>query len=170
MEACATIYQSCWYMEEDNLVKGLSYERRYTMKKHFRFPHSLFMQIPEPRIIRIMQFGVYVSMSVSGFGMLNRPPNSFESVVGLPLVYVFASFITLGAVLGAVAVLPGIWWLERTAIIALCTGLAMYIVILIPVALSPVGTFVSIALILTFLQRWSEIKGAQLAPKEPREG
>lgn len=125
------------------------------------------MRIPEPRIIRLMQFGVYVSMCITGFGLLFRPPASFESIVGLPLVYVFAGFITLGAVLGAVAVLPGIWWLERTAIIALCTGLAMYIVMLIPVAISPVGTFVSLALILTFLQRWSEIKGAQLAPKDP---
>lgn len=136
------------------------------MKKNFPFAHSLFLRIAEPRIVRLMQFGVYISMFASGIGLLTEPPHAFKSVIGVGLVFVFGGFITLGSILGATAVLPGIWWLERVGLIALATGLAMYIVILASVSLSLVGFSIAIALIFTFIQRWREIKGAQLAPRE----
>lgn len=136
------------------------------MKKNFPFAHSLFMRIAEPRVIRVMQFGVYASLLVTGISMFIEPPHIFRSVVGLILVYVFGGFVTLGATLGLIAVLPGIWWLERVGIIALCTGLAMYIVISTSIAVSFVGFSLSMALLITFIQRWAEIKGAQLAPRE----
>ena len=136
------------------------------MKERFPFAHSLFMRIAEPRVIRIMQFGVYICLVLSGYGILSQPPSSFESVVGLSLVYVFGGFITAGSILGGVAVLPGIWWLERVGILALTTGLAMYVVFVISLGSSPVGVAISIAFILTFAQRWTEIKGSQLAPRE----
>jgi hypothetical protein len=105
-------------------------------------------------------------MSIAGFGVLLNPPPKFESVIGLVLVYVFGSFVTAGALLGVVAVLPGIWWLERVAILALSTGLAMYVVMAISLGSTPVVYAITTALILTFIQRWFEIKGAQLAPRE----
>lgn len=124
------------------------------------------MRIAEPRVVRLMQFGVYLSMFYTGCHLIITPPTTFKDVVGLTLVYVWSGFVALGAGLSMVAVLPGIWWLERAGIIALTTGLAMYIVILSTVTLSPVGISVSIALVITFIQRWREIKGAQLAPRE----
>jgi len=136
------------------------------VKIHFPFAHSLFMRIAEPRTIRLMQFGVYVCLIFSGVGMLQDPPSSFKDVVGAALVYVFSGFITLGSVLGAIAVLPGIWWLERVGILALATGLSMYLVLVMSLGASPIGIAVALAFILTFLQRWTEIKGAQLAPRE----
>jgi len=137
--------------------------------RHMPFAHHLFMRIAEPRVIRLMQFGVYICMAISGVGVLSNPPASFEGVVGYGLVYMLGGFITLGSIFGMVAVLPGIWWLERTAILSMATGLAIYLVLLLALSASPVGISISIAFILTFCQRWSEIKGADLAPRVPKE-
>jgi len=136
------------------------------MAKRF-FGHSLYMKIAEPRVIRIMQFGVYLCMIVSGFGVISKPPTSFENVLGLSLVYVFGGFVFIGALFGAVAVLPGIWWLERVGIIALTTAMSMYSVVIITLGTSPIGIAICIAFALTFAQRWMEIRRFQLAPKEP---
>lgn len=139
------------------------------MKKHFPFAHSLFMKIAEPRVIRLMQFGIYICMIIAGTGVLSQPPSAFKYVVGSALVYVFGGFITLGAIFGAIAVLPGIWWLERVGIIALTTAMLMYAVIIIALGSSTVGVVVSVAFALTFAQRWLEIRRYQLAPLVPRE-
>ena len=137
------------------------------MRKHAKHAmRSLFLRIAEPRHLRIMQFGIYVCMIFAGVGVLNDPPSSFESVVGLPLTMMFGGFIAIGSTFAAVAVLPGIWWLERVGIIALSVGLAMYLVMVVALQSSPVGISVSLAFILTFVQRYTEIKGSQLAPRE----
>jgi hypothetical protein len=125
----------------------------------------VFLKIAEPRVVRLVQFGIYVCMLDAGHYVLTTPPHSFQGVLGQTLVNVFGSFVAGGALLGAIAVLPGIWWLERVGIIALATGLAMYSVIAISLGISPVGFAIGIAFILTFVQRWMEIRRFQLAPK-----
>ena len=132
----------------------------------FPFAHSLFMRIAEPRVLRILQFFIYVGMTIAGVTFLSQPPTLFENIAGPILVHVFGAFIASGSILGAFAVLPGIWWLERVAILLLGTGLAMYIVFVVTLGSSIIGIVMSIAFLLTFVQRWTEIKGAQLAPRE----
>lgn len=129
------------------------------------FAHSVFMRIAEPRVFRVLQLGVYLFLGFSGVAVLFHPPENLENVVGLTLLYVFGAFIALGSFFGSVAILPGIWWLERVALISLTTGILMYIVMAVSLGSSPVGVGVSIAFIFTFAQRWSEIRGALLAPK-----
>lgn len=136
------------------------------MKARFPFAHSLFMRIAEPRVIRIMQFGIYLCMASAGFGVLTNTPATFENVIGLTMVYVFGGFISVGSVLGAIAVLPGIWWLERVGILALTTGMAMYAVVVVALNGSPVGLAMAVAFGLSFIQRWMEIRRFQLAPRE----
>jgi len=135
-------------------------------RKRFNFAHSLFNRIAEPRIIRLMQFGVYFAMIFAGIGIIVNPPRAFESILGSFLVYTVGIFISSGAFIGFMAVLPGIWWLERAGILALTTGLTMYAVVVIALGSSILGIAVAVAFILTFFQRWTEIKGAQLAPRE----
>jgi hypothetical protein len=124
-----------------------------------------FMLIAEPRVIRLVQFVVYVCMIFAGVFVLTTPPTSFREVLGTGLVTLFGLFVGGGAVLGAIAVLPGIWWLERAGILALVTGLAIYIIIAFNLGTSLVGTLVCVAFALTFVQRWMEIRKYQLAPK-----
>lgn len=130
------------------------------------FIYTIFMKIAEPRVKRLLYFGIYICMSVVGFWITTHPPATFQSVIGLTLVYVFGAFVLGGGVLGLVSVLPGIWWLERVAVISLGTGMLMYSVIVIALNSSVVGVGVSIAFALTFMLRWMDIREYQLAPRE----
>lgn len=126
----------------------------------------IFLKIAEPRIIRLMQFGIYVCMTYAGGALMFQPPAQFQTVLGRVLLYMFASFIFLGAILGAVAVLPGIWWLERVGLIALATGMGIYVIVVSSLGASAIGIATAVAFALTFLQRYLEIKGSALAPRE----
>lgn len=128
-----------------------------------------FMLIAEPRVIRLLQFGVYLSMAGAGTFILLAPPLSFQSVIGSALVIILGSFVLLGSLLGLVAVLPGIWWLERVGIISLMTGLSIYCIVAINLGASLVGTLVTLAFGFTFVQRWMEIRRFQLAPNRPKQ-
>jgi len=125
-----------------------------------------YMKIAEPRIIRLMQFGIYLCMFFAGSKLMIQPPSQFQSVLGLVLSYMFASFIFLGALFGAIAVLPGIWWLERVGLIALTTGMGIYVIVVVSLGSSALGIVTALAFGLTFLQRYMEIKGPDLAPRE----
>ena len=141
--------------------------QKFDAKIHIPFLHYVFMKIAEPRVLRIMHFLIYLCMVVSGIGLIVVQPQRFQNVIGETMLWVFGSFIFFGALFGAVAVLPGIWWLERVGIIMLTTSMGMYIVIIIALGTSSfLGIAVAVALTLTFAQRWVEIKGAQLAPRE----
>lgn len=128
--------------------------------------HFLYMKIAEPRVTRLLQLGIYISLFAAGVGILWEPPANFKDILGLSLVVMFGGFVALGGLLGSIAVLPGIWWLERVALLALSTGMCMYIVILIGLKPSPVGFAMAAAFILTFIIRWRDIRGFQLAPRE----
>jgi hypothetical protein len=140
--------------------------RKIDIKVHVPFLHLMFMKIAEPRVIRLIQFGIYVCMMVAGVGITLHPPSNLQGVLGYSLVYLFSGFVATGALFGAVAVLPGIWWLERVGIIMLTTSLAMYVVVIISLGASLVAVAVALALTLAFGQRWVEIKGALLSPRE----
>lgn len=131
--------------------------------------YSAYYKIAEPRVVRIIQFWIYVGMLSAGALILISVPRSLENVVGHGFVVMFACFLILGSAFAAFAVLPGIWWLERTGLALLGTGLMMYLAIIIYLNSSPVGIAVSSIIILTLVQRWLEIKGSQLAPLVPNK-
>jgi len=135
-------------------------------KTRIPFIHGMFMRIAEPRVIRLLHFLVYLCMLVTGVAIVFQPPHHLQSVLGLTLLYVFAGFVVIGALFSAVAVLPGIWWLERVGIIMLTTSMSMYVVVILALGTSVVAVAVALALTITFAQRWVEIRGAQLAPRE----
>lgn len=131
--------------------------------------YSAYMKIAEPRVVRLIQFLIYVGFLVVGILVLTHVPKSLESAVGYGFVIVFALFLMIGALCSGVAVLPGIWWLERSGLVLLGFGLLMYLVMLVWLNASPVGIACCAILILSFIQRWLEIKGAQLAPLLPKK-
>jgi hypothetical protein len=124
-----------------------------------------FNLIAEPRVTRLIQFFVYLILLGIGMYLLSYPPQAFEIAVGDPGVFTFGMFLIVGGTAGAVAVLPGVWWLERVGIIALWTGLAIFCVIAVSLGISLVGAGLATALAVTFLIRWLEIRRYQLAPR-----
>lgn len=131
----------------------------------FPLGYKLFLKIAEPRIVRLGFFGVYLFLISTGFAVLLRPPRSIqhvELVLGATtLVWTLGVFLTLGGIASALAVLPGIWWLERTGIFMMGAGMALF-------AVFTAGPYASIAcaFILIFALRWREIRRYQLAPLE----
>lgn len=132
--------------------------------------YSVYMKIAEPRVVRILQFWIYIGMLASGVFVLFQVPHALEKVAGFGFVIMLAGFLVLGALFSAIAVLPGIWWLERTGLVLQAFGLVMYSVMVIALASSPIGIAVCLVLVLSFVQRWLEIKGSQLAPLAPKRG
>lgn len=128
------------------------------------------MKIAEPRVVRLIQFVIYGCLFMVGVMILDKVPQSLANaagaqafVVGMGLMFI------IGALCSGVAVLPGIWWLERSGLVLLGFGLLIYLVMVIKLNSSPMGIVVCLILILSFVQRWLEIKGAQLAPLLPKK-
>lgn len=132
--------------------------------------YSAYMKIAEPRVVRLIQFVIYIGLFLVGLMILNKVPQSLADAAGAQAFVVgFALMLIVGALSSGVAVLPGIWWLERAGLVLLGFGLLIYLVMIIKLNSSPMGVVVCIILILTFVQRWLEIKGAQLAPLLPKK-
>jgi hypothetical protein len=128
--------------------------------------YVLFMKIAEPRVIRIMLFCVYGFAFWASLAIIDTQPPQYVRIIGQNLVFAFAIFMMLGSFAAAIAVLPGIWWLERVGIILLTTSVFMYAVILIFLQATPVVIAFIFGLSIMFGTRWVEIRGASLAPRE----
>lgn len=126
----------------------------------------MYMKIAEPRNVRLMYFVMYLAMTAAGVGVYFTNPSNIQSVLGDLLLNVLGIFVGLGGFTSAVAVLPGVWWLERVGITLLGTGLTMYLVVVIFLGSSATGVAVSFAIICSFAIRWFDIKDSMLAPKE----
>jgi len=131
----------------------------------FRAFVFLFFKIKEPRTIRLVQFVIYACMVGAGHFVVTVQPDVYTEVVGTALVVGFGGSILLGGLLGLIAVLPGIWWLERIAILALWTGLGVFVVVQAALGISIVGLLIAVALAASFVQRWSDITEFDLAPR-----
>lgn len=124
-----------------------------------------FFLIAEPRVQRILHFVVYSFLTVAGTWVLTTAPAKFEDILGITLVYVFGGFVTFGALVAAVAVLPGVWWLERVGILSLSTGLGLYLIFILTQGVSVPGFLFFACFVLMFSIRWMDIRLYQLAPK-----
>lgn len=138
---------------------------RNLLSKPLRVAKETFLLVAEPRITRIIQFVIYVTMLCAGIGILVSSPRGFESVIGAALVIALGVFAGFGGLLGAIGVLPGIWWLERAGIFSIVTALSLYSIVAIGLGSSFIGWVIGVGFALTFVQRWREIRGDDLAPK-----
>jgi len=165
METCATLCQKVWRMETDQIRMSMHH-----LQAVVPWAYKLFMKIAEPRVVRLGFFGVYICLMSLGTTILLRPPKSFQNIdmlwSVLTLHFVLSSFLILGGLLSAASVLPGIWWLERTGLFVMGSGLLLFCIF----SASPYVS-IAIALVLVFALRWREIRKYQLAPLkiEPRK-
>ena len=125
-----------------------------------------FLLIAEPRVIRALQFLIYGVLGVTGACIFTAPPANFVHAMTGPLVAMFSLFVVVGSAFGLVAVLPGIWWLERAGILALGTGLLIYGALGVALGSSIFVAGLTAASAVTLVQRWTQIRGADLAPKK----
>lgn len=123
----------------------------------------LWARIQEPKVITIYQFVIYTVVALTGLAAWFFPPTSIEGAIGPLLTQMFAAFLVTGGTLGAVAVLPGIWWLERAAVLACATGALIYGGVVLSLHVTQSGSRlvqlgVIIWALLSITQRWHRIR------------
>jgi len=128
------------------------------------FAVHVWRGIQEPRIVTLIQTGIYLVTFAVGIDALLDPPVSVRGAIGPVLTTCWAVFLVLGGALGAVAAPPGVWWLERVGVMACMSGLLIYGAVLVALHVtSPDGNRLPLAgvtLIATgsFLVRWFRIR------------
>jgi len=126
---------------------------------------SQFLRIEEPRIVRIFYFAIYVTLLVGGLFYINEPQGAAYEALGDGLISMSLGLsVVLGGLLGALAVLLGIWWVERLGIISSASGLLMFLIALGAIGASQISAAIIVALILTLCLRWLEVRKYQRAP------
>lgn len=131
------------------------------------FLYRVYMMIAEPRVRRLLYFAIYSGLLSWGIGSMVHTPKSIEDILGGSiLIQVFLSAIIVGSSLACVAVLPGVWWLERAGLLAIGTGIIMYAVILLASSSLFMVAMFPIIIVLICTLRWLDIKEYLLAPRE----
>lgn len=133
--------------------------------------YASFMRIAEPRVVRLLQFGVYMAAIIGGSSSWISPPNSIEGVLGIVLTSIWAAALILGGLLGASSVLQGVWWLERAGVAFCATGLAMYAVVVFSLQVNSPGNRIPqlcvIAIgLLSLAVRWVRIRKYPYDPEK----
>src|SRR5690625_7623628 len=91
----------------------------------------LWMRIREPRIISVLRFFMYLGFLAGGIATIHSPPTSIQGAMGLPAMIMLGWLLAAGALMGAVSVLPGAWWLERAGVatVALSYSVDLWIIV-----------------------------------------
>lgn len=129
--------------------------------------YDVYMMIAEPRVRRIIHFFIYACLAIAGTSVFYNPPRQLAGfLAGYFWIWMFGIFIVVGAVLALIAVLPGIWWLERAALISIITGVGLYTITLLFFGASFLITLTPLIIILICTLRLLDIKEFLLAPRE----
>lgn len=131
---------------------------------------KLWNRIREPRVVSTLRFCMYLVMLLGAVTALISPPRSIEGAVGELAMTGLATLLAFGGVLGAIAALPGIWWLERTAILAITLALGIYGLVVVSMHLGGEGNrllqlSIVVGLMLSQAIRWVRIRERPYDPE-----
>src|SRR5699024_10466073 len=82
--------------------------------------------VNEPRAIAVSYFVLYTALFLGGWTALVSPPSTIEGAMGAWAMTILSVMLVVGGATGAPAALLGIWWLERSAVIAVGFSAAIY--------------------------------------------
>ena len=92
----------------------------------------LWQAISEPRHLQVTYLAIYALTVCVGVVTLMWPPRTIEGPLGEAATMLWAAAFIGGGLVGAIAVLPGWWWLERLLGIGLIlVGLGVYLAVAI---------------------------------------
>lgn len=100
------------------------------------FARRVWSRIHEPRVIAILQAGVYLVLGLGGLTVFHTAPQSVEGEIGAVSMTVLATMITVSTTLGIPSALFGWQWLERiiSAGIIMSAGLYGWIIVSLQIA------------------------------------
>jgi predicted membrane channel-forming protein YqfA (hemolysin III family) len=123
-----------------------------------------FLLIEEPRSQRILYMVFYLVIAWSGISALTNSPQKFVDATGINTVYTIALFLIVGGILGALAIVPGTWYLERVALISIGFGLAARGVLIVALSVSSTGALIFASEVILLIIRFLQVRKADLAP------
>lgn len=123
-----------------------------------------FYKIEEPRVQRLLYFVFYLLIAWAGLQALLSSPDKFRDVGGPMLIITLGLSFVFGGTLGAVAILPGTWYLERVALVSIGFGSLYRGILILSLGISSTGAFLYYATVVLLLIRFLQIKRADLAP------
>ena len=86
----------------------------------------LWGKIREPRVISMLMWLQYLSFLAGGIAALVEPPHLVLLELGPWTMSVLAGLLIFGGTVGAISALPGIWWLERFAVVSITFAGVVY--------------------------------------------
>lgn len=142
------------------------------MRAPRRFVTGLIRRINEPRVVSVLYFFMYLGLLVGGIAALVRPPTSIEGQIGTIAMVALAVLLTFGSFVGALAVLPGTWWLERTAVLSIGLAAFLYLLIVVTLHFTSAGNRLLQAGFVLFVLgaqgvRWARIARRPYDPERP---
>lgn len=131
---------------------------------------KLWLRIQQPRIVSVFHFISYILIAISGLSAIMQAPRSLTDTAGSDLVMWWAWLLFIGGTLGALVVLPGVWWLERAAVLACIGSCLIYAVGIMFLQIQEPGNKVVqicmlFALALLFGNRWFRIRRYSYDPE-----
>lgn len=124
-------------------------------------------------MIAVAYFLAYLGLAGGGYSALTNPPTSIEGHIGATAMLTLALLLTFGGVVGAAAVLPGRYWLERVAVLAIGVATVIYAGIIVTLHLtSATGNRLLQLSLIAFagamqLVRWHRIRERPYDPDRP---
>lgn len=92
-------------------------------------PHTGFWEkVPEPKVASVGAVITYAMISLGGFAGLIVGQDITATPAAFWMTTYWCILVAFGGLAGAIAVLPGLYWLERIAITACGFGLVIFIV------------------------------------------
>lgn len=129
-------------------------------------------RITEPRVIAVVLFTQYTLFALAGTYAIFDPPTSIETELGASAMAMLAGLLIFGGTIGAIAALPGIWWLERSAVLSIGLSSALYLTTIVYLQATQPGNrmlqaaFVS-SVLLNQVVRWVRIRDRSYRPEAP---
>lgn len=141
------------------------------MCKAWNAARAVWFKIREPRVISVLYFFIYFVLFLGGTAALNDPPSTIAGEVGMVAMNLLSTILAFGGALGMVAALPGIWWLERIAVLSVSLSAAIYGYIILSLHVSTPGnrllqiSFIAVTLLMQGV-RWHRIKERPYDPSK----
>ncbi|MGW9541981.1 hypothetical protein ACWHA6_36460 [Streptomyces anthocyanicus] len=130
-------------------------------------------RVSEPRVISVVYFLMYAAGVAAGVYATISPPSSIEGQIGSNAMTALTVLLTFGCALGAVAALPGIYWLERTAVLSIALAAFIYLTILATLQVQQPGNRMLQAWFVAFVLgmqvvRWARVSERPYRPVDAR--
>lgn len=134
---------------------------------------ALWLRVNEPRAVSVAYFFIYATGTAAGLHATFVPPSSIQGEIGAGSMTALTVLLTVGCAIGSYAALPGIYWLERTAVTSIALAMSLYLgIVLVLQVQQPEGNrllqaWVVFAVLVMQAVRWVRIRARPYRPREP---